>query len=130
MDLHFLHVCLAVARQSLCRYTCLPRFWILPGFHLPILQFCPSLQWRWKTQLCLDDIVQFEPIIHKRLPELLQTSSVVNLALALGFAFGHVRHVLSSKWLFFALHASEVKGGIMYVCPPITSSGSNCQYKK
>ena len=46
--------------------------------------------------------------------------SLVNLALALSWALGHVRLVLSSKRAFFAFLASALRGSILYACPPTT----------
>ena len=77
MDLNFciLNPCMVfvtVAYNRLCAdpHAC-REFGPTSNFLLPILQFCPSLQWRRKTRP-LDRVVQVEPIIHRRLPELLQ----------------------------------------------------------
>ena len=43
----------------------------------------------------------------------LNTYSLVNLALVLTWAIGHVRPVFSSKNAFFAIHASALKGAIL-----------------
>ena len=54
----------------MCRSTCLPQIWTLPNVLLPVFNFVHNCNGVGKLGLCLDGIVQVEPIIHKRLPEL------------------------------------------------------------
>ena len=46
--------------------------------------------------------------------------SLVNLALALSWALGHVRPVLPSRRAHFPSHASALQRAILYACPPTT----------
>ena len=57
----------------------------------------------------------------------LKTYSLVNLALSLNSAFGHILAVFSSIRILYSSHSAVLIGGSLFVCPPITGPTSKCQ---
>ena len=79
-----------------------------------------------ELSFCLDCVVQIEPILHERRPELFHNSFSRELDPRTQL---HVRPN-SSRFLVLFFHSSVLIGGTLYTCPQITRPGSKCQNKR